>query len=221
MVQAESLDYFPTLSPSDLDPPESIVAVHNAFDSLEAMGSHTAVSVSRNNSADASDADKQKGADSRLIEALQATRITRKSKHLGGSPRLTRNPPPYIGCPNCAQVGTFAWPSIRRRDRRRDVKIAAITAEINRLNAEISVLTQSNLEKAIRTGELLTQIKSQVGHGHWRVWIAENLAFSWRTAARYMALFNHKEQSRAPDRQGSTNTNYSKGKGIRRDWRRL
>ena len=93
------------------------------------------------------------------------------------------------------------------------MKIAAITAEINRLNAEISVLTQSNLEKE-SNGELLTQMKSQVGHGHWRVWIAENLAFSWRTAARYMALFNHKDQSRAPDRQGSTNTNYSKGERV-------
>jgi hypothetical protein len=71
-------------------------------------------------------------------------------------------------------------------------KVSEITSEVNRLNAEIANLSQSNLDKAIRTGELLTEVKIQVGHGDWRMWIANNLSFSWRTAARYMALFIHK-----------------------------
>lgn len=74
--------------------------------------------------------------------------------------------------------------------------IAAVksTEEITRLHSEIVDSLQSNLEKAIRVGELLAEQKSAMPHGTFAVWVTDNLPFSTRTARRYMRL--HRERGR-------------------------
>ena len=69
-----------------------------------------------------------------------------------------------------------------------------LVCQINTLHQEISVLMQSSVEKAIECGELLVELKLRVGHGKWRNWIADNLHFSARTAARYMACYWHRDE---------------------------
>jgi hypothetical protein len=47
---------------------------------------------------------------------------------------------------------------------------------------------QSSVAHARRAGELLLQVKQQVGHGHWLPWLKTNLTFSERTAQDYIRV---------------------------------
>ena len=47
---------------------------------------------------------------------------------------------------------------------------------------------QSSVKHAIRAGELLSEAKGQVGHGHWLPWLAANFPAGVRTAQGYMRL---------------------------------
>lgn len=78
--------------------------------------------------------------------------------------------------------------------RYRSVDTAALTREINRLGSEIATLTQNNIERAIRAGELLSEVKIRVGQGNWRPWLEKNLSFSIRTASRYILYFNQRDE---------------------------
>lgn len=65
--------------------------------------------------------------------------------------------------------------------------------EIRQLHGEINALARTSLEKAIRVGELLTNIKSRLSHGEWLPWIKENLPFTERTARNYIRLHENRE----------------------------
>jgi hypothetical protein len=61
--------------------------------------------------------------------------------------------------------------------------------EVLRLHSEIRDSIKMSLVKAIRIGELLTEIKKNTPYGDWGTWIEENLPnISQRTAERYMAI---------------------------------
>jgi hypothetical protein len=61
-------------------------------------------------------------------------------------------------------------------------------AEIKKLHAEIL----TSLDKAIRIGELLTKIKSELQHGQWLPWVEKNLPFTDRAATNYMRCFENR-----------------------------
>ena len=44
------------------------------------------------------------------------------------------------------------------------------------------------MKRAIRIGELLTEVKAEVAHGEWIPWVEENLVFGQREAQRYMRV---------------------------------
>ena len=44
------------------------------------------------------------------------------------------------------------------------------------------------VKRAIRIGELLTEVKAEVAHGEWIPWVEENLVFGQREARRYMRV---------------------------------
>ena len=44
------------------------------------------------------------------------------------------------------------------------------------------------VKRAIRIGELLTEVKAEVAHGEWIPWVEENLVFGQREAQRYMRV---------------------------------
>jgi hypothetical protein len=66
--------------------------------------------------------------------------------------------------------------------------------EIQQLHSEILEATRTNLPKAIRIGELLAGIKVGLEHGQWLPWLAANLPFSARTAARYVTCFENRDR---------------------------
>jgi hypothetical protein len=51
-----------------------------------------------------------------------------------------------------------------------------------------------SLEKAIRIGELLANIKSELVHGQWLFWLEQNLSFSDRTARNYVRCFEQRDR---------------------------
>lgn len=68
------------------------------------------------------------------------------------------------------------------------------TQEINRLHSEIIEAARTSLEKAIRIGELLSDIKSGLQHGGWLTWLKENVAFHDRTARRYIKVYEQRDK---------------------------
>jgi hypothetical protein len=70
----------------------------------------------------------------------------------------------------------------------------ALAREVNRLHAEISTLMLDSVTKAVRAGELLTELKLRVGHGSWRTWVESNLHFSYRTVRRYLYIYNNRDK---------------------------
>jgi hypothetical protein len=72
--------------------------------------------------------------------------------------------------------------------------ISNATAEITRLHDEIITSLQTNLDKAMRIGEMLTDIKAALPHGDFGPWIGSHLPFTDRTARNYMRL--HRERDR-------------------------
>jgi len=69
-----------------------------------------------------------------------------------------------------------------------------IIEEINQLNGEIMGAVRTNLDKAIRIGGLLTQIKSDLDHGEWLPWLKANVQFSQQTASIYVRCFERREE---------------------------
>jgi hypothetical protein len=70
----------------------------------------------------------------------------------------------------------------------------AAIEEIRTLHFQIVGLARTSLEKAIRVGELLTEIKSQLNHGEWLPWIKTNLPFTDRTARNYIRLHENRDR---------------------------
>lgn len=66
--------------------------------------------------------------------------------------------------------------------------------EIQNLHGEILSSLRTNLDKAIRIGELLTEIKAGLPHGGFGPWCEQHLPFTDRTARNYMRL--HRDRDR-------------------------
>ena len=64
--------------------------------------------------------------------------------------------------------------------------------EINHLHEEVFQATRLTAEKAVEIGERLTRLKKEVGQGKWLLFAADNLAFSAKTAERYMNVFKNR-----------------------------
>jgi hypothetical protein len=68
----------------------------------------------------------------------------------------------------------------------------SLAEEILNLHSEILSAAHVSLEKAIRIGELLTEVKAKLKHGEWLPWIETNLAFGRATAANYMRVWERR-----------------------------
>jgi len=69
-----------------------------------------------------------------------------------------------------------------------------LVAEVNQLHRELSTLMLDSVQKAIKAGEILIELKLRVGHGGWRIWVERNLSFSIRTASRYMSCYTRRDE---------------------------
>ena len=76
----------------------------------------------------------------------------------------------------------------------RALDATAAVSEIVALHGEILTAARTSLDKAIRIGELLAGIKSELAHGHWLPWLKSNVPFAERTARNYMRC--HTERDR-------------------------
>lgn len=65
--------------------------------------------------------------------------------------------------------------------------------EIIKLFNEINEHQKISLQKAIKIGELLFEVKTRIKHTYFTMWMKENLPFSVRTAQNYMKLFKFKD----------------------------
>ena len=68
------------------------------------------------------------------------------------------------------------------------------TQEIISLHQEITSHLKTSLQMAIRVGQLLTEQKESLGHGHFTPWIKEHLPFKERTARNYMRLYRERDR---------------------------
>lgn len=66
--------------------------------------------------------------------------------------------------------------------------------EINQLHDDINDAGRTMLDKAIRIGELLTDVKDSLDHGKWLVWLHANVEFSQQTASNYMRVFRERDK---------------------------
>jgi hypothetical protein len=69
-----------------------------------------------------------------------------------------------------------------------------LVSEINVLHSEILSALRTNIDKAIRIGELLAEQKSELGHGQWLPWLEANIKFTDRTARNYMRVFENRDR---------------------------
>jgi hypothetical protein len=74
------------------------------------------------------------------------------------------------------------------------IALPDVAVRVNALHAEIGGALRLSLQKAIEIGGLLTEAKRQAGHGAFGEWLSDNVAFTDRTARRYMALFENRER---------------------------
>jgi hypothetical protein len=72
--------------------------------------------------------------------------------------------------------------------------LSSIASEANREHKLATDAACSALEHACRCGELLTQAKSEVGHGKFLPWLKANFAGSERTAQNYMRLASNPQR---------------------------
>ncbi len=70
----------------------------------------------------------------------------------------------------------------------------ALAAEIRRHAEQAEADYMSAVAHAIRAGELLSEAKSQVGHGEWLPWLAEHFARTPQTAASYMRMADRRDE---------------------------
>lgn len=67
--------------------------------------------------------------------------------------------------------------------------------ELRKLYGEMQSLFLAALDKAIRMGEILSDIKAELPHGQFQTWVnSSGLPFKDRSARLYMRLAKHKEQ---------------------------
>jgi hypothetical protein len=67
-------------------------------------------------------------------------------------------------------------------------------AEVLALHADVVASARTTIEKAIRIGELLTEIKAGLKHGQWLAWIESRLPFSDHTARNYIRVYEQRER---------------------------
>ncbi|MGA2178864.1 MAG: DUF3102 domain-containing protein [Verrucomicrobiota bacterium] len=68
-----------------------------------------------------------------------------------------------------------------------------VLAQIIALHNEIITAARTSLEKAVRLGELLTDIKTSLKHGDWLLWMQKNLPFSDQTARNYIRIWEKRD----------------------------
>ena len=66
--------------------------------------------------------------------------------------------------------------------------LAELAAVANRAHAAGEAAVRKGLEEFRVAGEALIRAKAQLGHGRWLPWVKQHLAFTERTARRYMAV---------------------------------
>jgi hypothetical protein len=69
-----------------------------------------------------------------------------------------------------------------------------VAREITRLHHEVLGCMKVGLEKAFRIGQLLTEQKEKLGHGHFTGWVNAALPFTDRTARNYMTLWRNQDR---------------------------
>jgi hypothetical protein len=68
--------------------------------------------------------------------------------------------------------------------------------EIVKLHDETKGIVADWLTKAIRIGELLTDVKETLEHGQWLPWVEAKAPFNNSMASRYMRIYDKREQIR-------------------------
>ncbi|MBN2547495.1 MAG: DUF3102 domain-containing protein [Spirochaetes bacterium] len=66
--------------------------------------------------------------------------------------------------------------------------------EINALHEEIKSLMSQTYEKGLRIGDLLCRKKGELPHGEFQGWVDQYCPFTYRTARRYMLVFERKSE---------------------------
>jgi hypothetical protein len=74
------------------------------------------------------------------------------------------------------------------------VSLSDCATEANTLHTLIAGYARKSVEYAIRLGGILIRAKASVAHGEWMPWAADNLQFDLRTAERYVAVYENREQ---------------------------
>jgi hypothetical protein len=69
-----------------------------------------------------------------------------------------------------------------------------VAREITRLHHEVLGCMKVGMEKAFRIGQLLTEQKEKLGHGHFTGWVNAALPFTDRTARNYMTLWRNQDR---------------------------
>ena len=71
--------------------------------------------------------------------------------------------------------------------------LGKLAEEINQEHQAFRRAFKATYRSALRAGDLLNEAKEQAGHGNWAGWVADNCAFSMRTAQVYMRLASNRE----------------------------
>jgi len=82
---------------------------------------------------------------------------------------------------------------IIKADRQTGMSIASVE-EMRTLYLDIKSAMETAYQKALRLGELLSNVKGILPHGEFGKWIEVNMNFSVRNAQRYMLVFEKKEE---------------------------
>ncbi len=69
--------------------------------------------------------------------------------------------------------------------------LADLAGRINHHHRQAEVALNSGLQHALEAGRLLIEVKGQVEHGGWTVWLQEHFEGSERTARAYMQVAKH------------------------------
>lgn len=67
--------------------------------------------------------------------------------------------------------------------------------EIQTLLSELNQALKMSVGKAIRIGQLLSEQKTDMGHGEFLPWLESNFEMSERTAQKYMMLYRHRDKT--------------------------
>lgn len=73
------------------------------------------------------------------------------------------------------------------------ITLPSLAEQINIEHAAAEKHARTALDHALRAGDLLIQVKSQIGHGEWISWLEARCSVSPRSAQRYMRLALNRE----------------------------